>query len=90
MGLMEVMGSLYDNDDAQWTPANITVNGAAGELRLHVGGPGAFTATHAGVMLRNLTTSINQNGLLARSTFGVDTTGASEVQEIGSLSRKHI
>lgn len=84
MGLMEVVGSLYDNDAAQWTPANITVNGAAGELRLHVGGPGAFTATNAGVMLRNLTTSINQNGLLARSTFGVDTTGATEVQEIGS------
>ncbi|MEJ6644611.1 MAG: autotransporter-associated beta strand repeat-containing protein [Akkermansiaceae bacterium] len=84
MGLMEVVGSLYNNEPAQWTPANITVNGAAGELRLHVGGPDAFTAAQAGEMLRNLTTNINQNGLLARSTFGMDTTGATEVQELGA------
>ncbi|QOV89584.1 polysaccharide deacetylase family protein [Humisphaera borealis] len=82
MGLLEVMGSLYNNEPARWTPANITVNGAAGELRLHVGGPGAFTAEQAGTMLRNLTTSVNQNGLLAGATFGVHTTGASNAQEL--------
>ncbi len=82
MGLLEVKSSLYNNEPAQWTPANITVNGAAGELRLHVGGPDAFTAAQAGTMLKNLTTNINRNGLLARSTFGVDTTGATEVQEL--------
>ena len=38
-------------------------------------------------MLKNLTTNINQNGLVARSTFGVDTTGATEVQELaGSIT----
>jgi autotransporter-associated beta strand protein len=82
MGLMEVMGSLYNNEPDRWTPANITVNGAAGELRLHVGGPSAFTAAQAETMLKNLTTDINQNGLLERSTFGIDTTGATVVQEL--------
>ena len=82
MGLLEVTSSLYNNEPARWIPANITVNGAAGELRLHVGGPGAFTAEQAGTMLRNLTTSVNQNGLLAGATFGVHTTGASNAQEL--------
>lgn len=82
MGLMEVMGSLYNNEPTLWTPANITVNGAAGELRLHVGDPEGFTAVQAATMLKNLTTNINQNGLLARSTFSLDTTGATEVQDL--------
>ncbi len=84
MGLMEVMSSLYNNDPARWTPANISVNGAAGELRLHVGGAGEFTVEQAGTMLRNLTTGVNSNGLMAGATFGLDTTGAVTVQELSS------
>ena len=84
MGLLEVKSSLYNNEPARWTPANITVNGAAGELRLHVGAPGSFTAEQAGTMLRSLATGINQNGLLAGATFGLDTTGATSVQELSA------
>jgi len=82
VGLLEVMSSLYDNDPARWTPANISVNGAAGELRLHVGGAGEFTIAQAGTMLKNLTVGISQNGLMAGATFGLDTTGAATVQEL--------
>ena len=82
MGLLEIKSSLYNNEPARWTPANITINGAAGELRLHVGGPDSFTAAQAGTMLKNLSTDINRNGLMAGSTFGLDTTGATEPQEI--------
>ena len=82
MGLLEVMSSLYNNDPARWTPANIIVNGAAGELRLHVGGAGEFTAEQAGTMLKNITTGVNQNGLMAGATFGLDTTDATTVQEL--------
>ena len=84
MGLLEVKSSLYNNEPARWTPANITVNGAAGELRLHVGAPGSFTAEQAGTMLRSLATGVNQNGLLAGATFGLDTTGATSVQELSA------
>ena len=82
MGLMEVMSSLYNNEPARWTPANIIVNGAAGELRLHVGGAGEFTAEQAGTMLKNITTGVNHNGLMAGATFGMDTTKATTVQEL--------
>ncbi|MCX5655177.1 MAG: autotransporter-associated beta strand repeat-containing protein [Planctomycetota bacterium] len=82
MGLFEVMSSLYNNEPARWTPANIIVNGAAGELRLHIGGPGEFTAEQAGTMLRNITTGVNKNGLMAGGTFGLDTAGATNVQDL--------
>ncbi|MCX6872846.1 MAG: autotransporter-associated beta strand repeat-containing protein [Verrucomicrobia bacterium] len=82
MGLLEVMSSLYNNDPACWTPANISVNGAAGELRLHVGGAGEFTIAQAGTLLNNLTTGVNRNGLMAGATFGLDTTKATTVQEL--------
>jgi len=82
MGLLEIMSSLYNNDPTRWTPANITVNGAAGELRLHVGGPGEFTTAQAETMLKQLATGVNQNGLMAGATFGLDTTNAATVQEL--------
>ncbi|MEI6233075.1 MAG: autotransporter-associated beta strand repeat-containing protein [Planctomycetota bacterium] len=82
MGRLEVMSTLYNNDSTYWTPANISVNGAAGELRLHVGGAGEFTIEQAGTMLKNITNGINQNGLMAGATFGIDTTKATTVQEL--------
>ena len=82
MGLLEVMSSLYNNEPARWIPANITVGGAAGELRLHVGGTGEFTIAQAGTMLKNITTGINSNGLMTGATFGLDTTGATDVQDL--------
>ena len=82
MGLMEIMSSLYNNDTALWTPANISVNGAAGELRLHVGGAGEFTIAQAATLLKNITIGVNRNGLMAGATFGLDTTKATAVQEL--------
>ena len=82
MGLLEVMSSLYNNDSTRWTPANISVNGAAGELRLHVGGAGEFTIAQAATMLKNITTGVNHNGLMAGATFGLDTADATAVQEL--------
>ena len=84
MGLLEVRSSLYGNEPARWTPANITVNGAAGELRLHVGGAGEFTAMQAGTMLKNICTGVNNNGLMAGATFSMDTTDAADVQELST------
>jgi autotransporter-associated beta strand protein len=83
-GVLEVVSSLYNNDATRWTPANISVNGAAGELLLHVGGPGEFTAAQAGTMLKNIATGVNNNGLMAGATFGLDTGKATTVQELSS------
>jgi len=83
-GILEVVSSLYNNDATLWTPANISVNGAAGELLLHVGGPGEFTAEQAGTMLKNIATGVNNNGLMAGATFGLDTSKATTVQELSS------
>ena len=82
MGLLEVMSSLYNNEPVRWTPVNITVNGAAGDLRLHVGGAGEFTSAQAATMLKNISTGVNQNGLMAGATFGLDTTNATTAQEL--------
>lgn len=82
MGLMEIVSSLYNNDPARWTPANITVNGAAAELRLHVGGAGEFTIAQAGTLLKNICTGVNANGMMARATFSLDTADATAPQEL--------
>jgi autotransporter-associated beta strand protein len=68
---------LYNGDTAKWTPANITVHKAA-TLRLSVGGPGEFTGGQAGTLLRNLTTSIDGNGLMGGSVLCLDTSNAKE------------
>jgi len=82
IGLLEVVSSLYNNDPACWTPANIIVNGAAAELRLHVGGAGEFTIAQAGTLLKNICAGVNTNGMMARATFGMDTSDAAAPQEL--------
>ena len=81
-GVMEVMSSLYGNNPALWTPANIIVFGEAGELRLHVGGAGEFTSAQAATMLKKISTGVNHNGLMAGATFGLDTSKATTAQEL--------
>ncbi|MEI6607624.1 MAG: autotransporter-associated beta strand repeat-containing protein [Verrucomicrobiota bacterium] len=81
-GIIEVMSSLYGNNPALWTPAHIIVSGEPGELRLHVGGAGEFTIAQAATMLKNLSTGVNHNGLMAGATFGLDTAKATTVQEL--------
>jgi autotransporter-associated beta strand protein len=68
---------LYNGDPAKWTPTNITVHKAA-TLRLNVGGPGEFTGAHVGALLKNLTTSVNNSGLMAGAVLCLDTANAKE------------
>jgi len=70
--IVKKAAGLYNGDTAKWTPTNITVHKAA-TLRLSVGGPGEFTGEQVGTFLRNLTTSINSNGLMGGSVLCLDT-----------------
>jgi fibronectin-binding autotransporter adhesin len=74
-GVLQVKSSLYSNDTALWTPANISVSSNA-TLALNIGGASDFTLTQAGTMLTNLLT-VNNNGLQAGSFFGLSTANAS-------------
>ena len=67
--------SLYNNNDASWTKENITVN-SGGSLAINVGGAGEFTTGNVTTLLGNLSTGINNNGLRAGSTIGLDTSNA--------------
>ena len=67
--------SLYNADPTQWTPARISVATAA-TLRMNVGGPGEFTSEHVAALLRNLTTSVDNNGLMAGAVLCLDTANA--------------
>ncbi len=67
--------SLYQADPTKWVPANIIVAKAA-TLALSTGGPGEFTGEQVGRLLKNLTTSINGNGLIAGSVFCLDVANA--------------
>ena len=73
--------ALYQGDTASWTPEKITIFNTA-TLRLSVGGLAEFTTAQAGTLLKNLTTDVNRNGLMAGSVFGLDTAGAMNVQEL--------
>lgn len=75
LGTLRVLkaAALYNADPADWTPAKITVAPAAG-LRLGVGGPGEFTGAQVGTLIRNLTTGVENNGLMAGAVVGLDTT----------------
>jgi len=74
--IVKKAAGLYNADPTQWTPTNITVHKAA-TLRLSVGGPGEFSGGQVGTFLHNLTTSINNNGLMGGSVLCLDTTHAS-------------
>jgi fibronectin-binding autotransporter adhesin len=63
--------SLYNAVEANWTPANITVNSGTA-LRLAVGGTNEFTGAQVGTLVTNLTTGVNNNGLKAGSILYLD------------------
>lgn len=67
--------SLYNSDTASWTNENISVSSGA-TLAINVGGSGSFSVAQAKILLTNLTTSIDNNGLKEGSSFGIDTTNA--------------
>ena len=74
-GGIAVTKSLYGNDTTQWTPANITV-AANAVFGMHVGGSGEFTTAQVATMFTNLTTNVNNNGLLPGSIPTIYTTNA--------------
>jgi autotransporter-associated beta strand protein len=72
---LEKTASLYNSDASKWTKANISV--ASGTtLGVSVGGASEFSISQAKTLLTNLTTSINNNGLQAGSTFEINTNSA--------------
>jgi autotransporter-associated beta strand protein len=85
-GALRFKSSLYSNNEALWTPANITV-GSGAALVLNVGGGGEFTIEQVDTLFSSLATGVNNNGLLAGSLRGVDTSGggAGSISEYASV-----
>jgi len=73
--IVKKAAGLYKGDATKWTPDKITIHKAA-TLRLSVGGPGEFTGEQVGTFLKNLTTSINKNGLMGGAVLCLDTSNA--------------
>jgi len=73
--------ALYNGNRSKWTPANISVHAPA-TLRISVGGKDEFTGQQVGTLLKNLTTGINNNGLMGGSFFCMDTANATETISI--------
>jgi len=67
--------ALYSGDMSKWTPTKISVHAPA-TLRISVGGRDEFTGEQVGTLLKNLTTGINNNGLMGGSFFCMDTANA--------------
>ncbi len=72
------VASLYNASNygsSLWTKENISVDSGA-MLAVNVGSYDEFSAYSAGILLGNLTGSVNNNGLQAGSCFGIDTSNA--------------
>jgi autotransporter-associated beta strand protein len=82
--------SLYNSDATKWTASNITVTpigyspaGTAPStlinptLRLSVGGTHGFSPAQISSLVSNLTSAVNNNGLMAGSTLSFDATDLS-------------
>lgn len=69
--------SLYNADTSKWTKEKISAFGDGGGVIVSVGGTGEFTTAQAKTLLGNLTTSIDNNGLTAGTSFGIDTSNSS-------------
>jgi len=74
--------ALYNGNTANWTAANIIVNGGTilngqhlATLAVNYGGTGEFSATDVNTLLTNLLVS-NANGLKTGSAIGFDTSNA--------------
>lgn len=76
--------AFHGGDGSLWTKEKMTVE-SDGVLALRVGGTGDFTTTQAVTVLNELSTNINNNGLMQGATFGIDTTNAS-----GNVTFSHV
>jgi autotransporter-associated beta strand protein len=68
---------LYNAAPSRWTPENIKVCRAA-TLQLNAGGPDEFTGEQLTRLLKQLTGTIGNNGLMGGSFFCIDTSNAKE------------
>ena len=75
--------SLYNADTAQWTPAKISVHPGA-TLVLSAGAAGEFSGEQIGTLLKNLTESVNNNGLMAGSILCLDTANAKDAVTVSA------
>ena len=75
--------SLYNADAAQWTPAKISVHPGA-SLVLSAGAAGEFSGDQVGTLLKNLTSAVNNNGLMAGSILCLDTANAKETVTVST------
>ncbi len=75
--------ALYNADPTKWTPANLIVNKAA-KLSISAGGPGEFTGEQVGTLLKKLTTSIHNNGMMAGSAISLDLTNAHDPVKVST------
>ena len=73
--------ALYNDLEASWTPANISVASGA-SLTISFGGVNDFNPSQAEVLLTNLS-AVSNNGLKAGATFGFDTTNATGTVTLG-------
>jgi autotransporter-associated beta strand protein len=78
-GTLRIMkaASLYNGNAASWVPARISVYNTA-TLRLCVGGTGEFSGEQIGMFLKNLASTVNNNGLMGGAVLCLDTGNAKE------------
>jgi autotransporter-associated beta strand protein len=76
-GVLRVLkaASLYNGNAASWIPEKISVFPAA-TLVISAGGPGELTGAQVGILLKNLTAAINNNGLMNLAVLCLDTAKA--------------
>ena len=67
--------SLYNNDQASWTPSKIQVNNGA-TFGFYVGGDGEFTNSDVTTLLTNFAVATSGSGMRAGSKLAFDTTNA--------------
>jgi len=74
--------ALYGGTAANWVPSRITVSSGA-TLSVTVGGTtGEFTAADVGTIATNLTSGLNNDGLLAGSFLGLNIASATTVSAV--------
>ena len=81
--IVKKAASLYRGDPTQWTTSHITIHQAA-TLHLFIGGPGEFTGPQVGSLLGNLTTNLQQNGLMGGAILALNTTTPKEITRIST------
>jgi autotransporter-associated beta strand protein len=82
--LVKKAAALYHADRANWTPAKISVHPAAA-LVLSAGGPDELSGQQVGTLLGNLAAAVDNNGLMARAIFGIDTASAKEPVTVSAI-----